>query len=52
MSERSVTFPSVTKVQDLALVTLRQTDIINGAIKVFKEKGFHAATVRDASPRA
>jgi AcrR family transcriptional regulator len=47
MSERSVTFPPVTKVQDPALVTQRQTEIIRGAVKVFKEKGFHLTTVRD-----
>jgi AcrR family transcriptional regulator len=47
MSERSVT-----KVRDSALVAQRQAEIVRAAIKVFREKGFHVATVRDIGEAA
>jgi AcrR family transcriptional regulator len=49
MSERSLSIP---KVRDTALVEQRQSEIIAGAVKVFKEKGFHLATVRDIGEAA
>lgn len=52
MSERSVTLPSNHKVRDRALVRQRQNEIVRGAIKVFKEKGFHVSTVRDIGEAA
>lgn len=52
MSERSVNQGANSKVRDTALVAQRQNAIVKGAIKVFKEKGFHVSTVRDIGEAA
>jgi AcrR family transcriptional regulator len=52
MSERSVIKISDARVRDTALISQRRNEIIQGALKVFKEKGFHVSTVRDIGDAA
>lgn len=60
-SIRDQTFPSVTgriimrvesKVKDQQLIDEKRRQIIEGAIRVFKEKGYHKATVREIAEEA
>lgn len=41
-----------TSVKDEALITMRRDQIIKGAVKLFKEKGFHKATTREIAKAA
>lgn len=52
MTERSVNKEKKSRIRDPLLVTQRQNEIVKGAIKVFKEKGFHVSTVRDIGEAA
>ena len=52
VSERSVTRPDFARVRDSALVRQRRMEIVNGALSVFRRKGFHLATVRDIGEAA
>jgi AcrR family transcriptional regulator len=52
MSERSLKRISNAKIRDAALIDQRHAEIVRGAVKVFKEKGFHVSTVRDIGDAA
>lgn len=52
MSERSVKTLANSRIRDTALINQRRAEIVRGAIKVFKEKGFHVSTVRDIGEAA
>lgn len=52
LTERSVTILANPKIRDSALVMQRREKIVRAAIKVFKNKGFHVATVRDIGKAA
>lgn len=41
-----------TSVKDESLIELRHQQIVNGALKLFKEKGFHKATTREIAKAA
>lgn len=52
VSERSVRNLDAGKIRDSALVQQRLVEIVNGALSVFRRKGFHLATVRDIGEAA
>lgn len=41
-----------TSVKDEALIEIRRLQIVNGAVNLFKEKGFHRATTREIAKAA
>src|SRR6185437_8793154 len=52
VSERSVRSLDAGKIRDSALVQQRLVEIVDGALSVFRRKGFHLATVRDIGEAA
>lgn len=42
----------LSSVKDESLITIRREQIIKGAVKLFKEKGFHKATTREIAKAA
>lgn len=52
MTEKDEKIVVQTSVKDENLIELRRQQIVNGALKLFKEKGFHRATTREIAKAA
>lgn len=52
MTEKSGKILVQTSVKDESLIEVRRRQIVNGALKLFKEKGFHRATTREIAKAA
>lgn len=52
MSEKGDKILVQTSVKDESLIEMRRQQIVDGAVKLFKEKGFHRATTREIAKAA
>ncbi|RUL53145.1 MULTISPECIES: TetR/AcrR family transcriptional regulator [Lysinibacillus] len=52
MQAKDEKFLVQTNVKDESLIEIRRSQIVSGAVKLFKEKGFHRATTREIAKAA